>query len=86
MALELQVKVVLEDLPEPVDGGAGLLFAARQRELRELAAEAAGQGDDAAAVAVEQVAVDAGLVVKAVKVRSGDELDEVGVPRVVTRQ
>ena len=42
VALEFQVEVVLEDLPEPVDGGAGLLFAARQRELGKLAAQTAG--------------------------------------------
>ena len=42
VALELEVEVVLEDLAEPVDGGAGLLFAARQRELGELAAHTAG--------------------------------------------
>ena len=86
VALELQVEVVLEDLAEPVDGGAGLLFAARQRQLGELAAQAAGEGDDAAAVAVQQVAVDAGLVVEAVEVRAGDELDEVRIPRVVARK
>ena len=61
-------------------------LAARQRELGELAAQAAGEGDDAAAVAVQQVAVDAGLVVEAVEVRAGDELDEVRIPRVVARK
>ena len=76
--LELDVDVaVAEDLHEAVElllrvGGAALL-----QRFADAAGEAAGEGDEAVGVALEQLPVDARLVVVALEVAERGELDEV---------
>ena len=82
--LNLDVGVVLaEDLDEPVEVGgrvAGPVFLER---LGDAAGETAGERDEPLGVGVEQLPVDARLVVVALEVTEGRELDQVGVTGVV---
>ena len=81
VVLELDEEVVAaEDVLEA--GGAARsasLLVARQQGLEHHAAEAAGGGDEPVVVALEQLPVDAGLVVVALEVGGRRELHEVAV-------
>ena len=78
--LELDVDVVAaEDLLEPVELGLGVGGAALLERLADAAGEAAGERDQPRAVALEQLPVDARLVVVALEVAERRELDQVPV-------
>ena len=82
--LHLDVDGVLaEDLPEPVELGGGVVLAVLLERLADLPGEAAGERDQAVAVRLEQLPVDARLVVVALEVAERGELDQVRVARVV---
>ena len=85
--LELDVDVVAaEDLRQPVELGLGVLRPALLERLADAAREAAGERDQARRVALEQLPVDARLVVVALEVAEARELDQVAVARVVGRE
>ena len=78
--LQLDVDVLApEDLHEPVELLAGARRVARQERLAGAAGEAAGERDDAVGVLLEQLVVDARLVVVALEVAERAELDQVVV-------
>ena len=69
----------------PAFSSAPSLVALQQR-LQHVAAEAAGGGDEALVVPLEQLPVDPGLVVVALEEGPAGELDEVAVAGVVLGQ
>ena len=78
--LDLDVRrVAAEDLREPVEVGGGVLRAALLERLADTAREAPRQRHDALRVPLEQLPVDARLVVVALEVAERGELDEVAV-------
>ena len=82
--LHLDVDGVLaEDLPEPVELGGGVVLAVLLERLADLPGETAGERDQPVAVRLEQLPVDARLVVVALEVAERGELDQVRVARVV---
>ena len=67
--LDLDVRrVAAEDLDEPVEVGARVLRATLRERARDAAREAAGERDDALRVTLEELPVDARLVVVALEV------------------
>ncbi len=85
--LELDVgRVAAEDLREPVEVGLCIARAVLHERARDAPAEAAGEGEHALRMALEQLPVDAGLVVVALEVAERAELDEVAVADVVRRE
>ena len=78
--LELDVGVVApEHCRQPVEVGGGVLGPALLERLADAAGEAAGERDQAARVALEQLPVDARLRVVALEVAERAELDQVRV-------
>ena len=78
--LDLDVRrVAAEDLHEAVEIAGRVLRAALRERARDAAREAAGERDDALRVALEELPVDARLVVVALEVAERRELDEVRV-------
>ena len=85
--LDLDVRrVAPEDLDEPVEVGARVARAVLRERPRDAAGEAAGERDDALRVPLEQLPVDARLVVVALEVAERRELDEVRVALVRLRE
>ena len=85
--LELDVDLVAaEDLLEPVELGLGVGGAALLERLADAAGEAAGERDQSRAVGLEELPVDARLVVVALEVAERREADEVRVALVRLRQ
>ena len=82
--LQLDVRVVrAEDLRQPVELGLGVAVAALGERPRDAAGEAAREGDHPRREALEQLPVDARLVVVALEVAERAELDQVRVAGVV---
>ena len=78
--LDLDVRrVAAEDLREPVEIGGGVLPAAFLERLADATREATRQRDDPLRVPLEELPVDARLVVVALEVAERRELDEVAV-------
>ncbi len=78
--LELDVRrVAAEDLREPVEVGASVVATPLRESARDAARETSREGDDALRVTLEQLPVDARLVVVALEVAERRELDEVRV-------
>ena len=87
VVLELDEEVVApEDLLEAAGLLERLVEAVGEQALEHVAAEAAGGGDDAAAVLGEQLPVDLRLAVVALEERPRRQLDEVPVALVRLRQ
>ncbi len=87
VVLHFEVEVAFaEDLQEVARGGLGFLLLVADDLLVDLALEAGRQADEPLAVLAEQLLVDAGLVVEALEVGRRGELQEVPVPRLVSRQ
>src|SRR6266511_1568070 len=85
--LQLDVGVVAaEDLREPVEVGGRVLRAALLERLRHAAGETAGERDQPRRVRLEQLPVDARLVVVALEEAEARELDQVPVAGVVGRE
>ena len=79
--LDLDVEVLpAEDLDHQIHLLAGGGLVALHDRLVDAARQAAAQRDQTARVLLEQVEVDARLVVVALEIAEGDELDEVVVP------
>ena len=76
-------RVAAEDLGEAVEVGARVVGPVLLERLADAAGEAAGERDQALRVALEQLPVDAGLVVVALEVAGRGELDQVRVAGVV---
>ena len=82
--LQLDVDVVApEDLSEPVELGLRVGGPVLLERLADAPGEAAGEGDHAGRVPLEQLPVDARLVVVALEVAEARELDQVRVAGVV---
>ena len=64
----------------------GVLKFAVTQQLGDLAGQAGGQGDEAAAVLLQEREVDAGLDVKALCPAHGDHVGEVAVPLLILTQ
>ncbi|MNX99872.1 hypothetical protein D3C86_1323420 [compost metagenome] len=77
VVLDLQVEVVTEGLLVPARARLGLLVAAMHDVLGDLATQASRQCDQAFGVRGDGVLVDARLVVEALHVAQGVELDQV---------
>ena len=75
-----------EDVAVVVRQALGVVVAVRQQRFVDVAAQAGGQGDQALGVPGEKVLVDARLVVEAVEVAGGDQLDQVAVALLVFAQ
>ena len=87
VVLQLQVEIFrAERLLEPVHRVASLVQLVLEDRLRDFAGEAAGKDDQTLLVRGEQFLVNARLVVIAIEVRGGGELDEVLVAGLVLRQ
>ena len=71
--------VAAEDLGEPVEVGARVVSPALRERARDAPGEAAGESDDALRMALEELPVDARLVVVALEVAERGEPDEVRV-------
>ena len=69
MVLQLDIEVVPEHAVQPFAQTLGVVIAAVQQGLRDIAGEAGGQADEPFRVRFEQVVVDARLVIKAVDER-----------------
>ena len=79
--LDLDVEVLLaEDLNHQVHLRTGGTLVAAHDRLVDAAGQAAAEGDQALRVLLQQVEVDARLVVVALEVAEGDQLDQVVVP------
>src|SRR5205085_7962018 len=78
--------VLAEHFLIPPRGLAGLDGLTRADLPRDLAVETAGEHDEAVGMLREQLAVHARLVVEALEVRLGHELDQVLVPGVIPDQ
>ena len=85
VALNFQEEV-REALSEPADGCAGVVQPALGDEARYLRRGAAGERDEPLGVALQQLAVNAGLVVEPLQVRQGDQLYQVLVAGVALGQ
>ena len=82
--LQLDVRVVApEDLREAVEVGLGVGRPVLDERLRDPAAETAGEREHPLRVTLEQLPVDARLVVVALEVAERAELDQVAVADVV---
>ena len=68
-----------EDVLEPAGQRLGPDAVVGEQRLEDDAAEAAGRGDQALVVALEQLPVDAGLVVVALEVGGRRQLEQVAV-------
>jgi hypothetical protein len=80
VVLQLDEEVVLaEDVLEPGGQGLGLRPVVGQQGLEHHAAQAAGGGDQALVVALEQLPVEPGLVVVALEVGGRGQLQQVAV-------
>ena len=80
VVLQLDEQVVLaEDLLQPAGLGERALLVALQQRLQDVAAEAAGGGDEPVVVLLEQLPVDLRLVVVALEEGEAGQLDEVAV-------
>ncbi len=87
VVLELEKEVALaEDVAVLARQAAGLLPVVHLERLRDLAAEAGREADQALGVAGQQLAVDARLVVVALEVGVGEEPVQVAVPDEVLRE
>ena len=87
VVLELEVIVVRpERLLEPVDGVARLLELALGDQRRHLAGETTGERDEAVLVRGKEFLVDARLVVHALEMGGGDQLDEILVADLILRE
>ena len=85
--LDLDVGLVApEDLDEPVEVGGGVGGAVLLERLADAAGEAAGKDDEPLRVPLEQLPVDARLVVVALEVAERGELDQVRVALVGLRE
>ena len=85
--LELDVDLVAaEDLLEPVELGLGVVAAALLERLAHAAGEAARERDQPGAVRLEELPVDARLVVVALEIAERREADEVRVALVRLRE
>ncbi len=87
--LDLDVRAVLaEDLHEPVEVGGRVLRPVLLERLGDAAGQAARERDQAGRVPLEQLPVDARLVVVALEVAGRGELDQVAVAlvRLATRR
>ena len=85
--LQLDVGVVAaEHLRQPVELVVGVAGAALLERLRNATGQAAGQRDQACLVPLEQLPVDARLVVVALEIAEARELDQVRVALVVARE
>ena len=85
--LDLDVgRVAAEDLNEAVEVGARVARPVLRERARDAPREAAGERDDALRVPLEQLPVDARLVVVALEVAERGELDEVRVALVRLRE
>ena len=71
--------VAAVDLREPVEILPGVVAAALGERLRDAPGEAPGERDEASRVALEQLPVDARLVVVPLEIAEGAELDQVRV-------
>ncbi len=72
-----EVVFAAEDLDEATAGLAGLVHAVVEEMLRDEGGEAAGEADEALGVFGEGVEIGAGLVVEALEMGVGDELEEI---------
>ena len=87
VVLQFEVKILrAEGLLEPVNRLARLGQLVLQDGLGNLAGQAAGKRDEAVLVRGEQFLVDARLVIIALQMRGGGELDEVFVAGFVLRE
>ena len=85
--LQLDVDgVAAEDLREPVELAGGVGGPVLLDRLRDAARHAAGERDHALGVPLEQLEVDARLVVVALEVAERGELDQVPVADLVLRE
>ena len=85
--LQLDVgRVAPEDLHEPVEILARVLRPVLDERARDASRQASGQRDDALRVTLEQLPVDARLVVVALEIAERGELDEVRVALVRLRE
>jgi hypothetical protein len=83
VVLDLQVEAVLEDGAELLGRGVSLVALAGHDAVRDLAAEAARERDDAAVQVAQQLLVDARLVVEAFLEARRNETAEVSIAVVV---
>ncbi|CAB4851354.1 unannotated protein [freshwater metagenome] len=72
-----EVVVLAEDVPEVRGCGERAIVVARLQPAVDLARGASGRADDSLAVGLEQVAVDPGLAVEALKARQAREAEQV---------
>ena len=79
VTLQLEVEVV-ERVAVPQSSLAGVVHAAFQQELRHLRGGTAGEGDEARAVEPQQLLVHPGLVVEALQVGPGCEVEQIAIP------
>ncbi|KAF5035124.1 hypothetical protein DSECCO2_588920 [anaerobic digester metagenome] len=79
VGLELEIEAVRKERHVLPGHGHGLVLALPQQLLVDLALEAGGQGNEALAVFAEQFLVHARLVVEALGVAAGHELEQVVV-------
>ena len=87
VVLQLDEQVVApEDVLQPAGLLQRALLVALQQRLQDVAAEAAGGGDEALVVLREQLPVEARLVVVALEEGPAGELDQVAVADVVLGQ
>src|SRR4029078_1704870 len=75
-----------EDRRQAIELAFGVVGAAFLERLADATGETAGEADHPRAVRVEQLPVDAGLVVVALQVAEARELDQVRVALVVLRE
>ena len=83
VALYLEVEVLAEGVPQLQRAALGLVIAAGDYLLRDVARKAAGEADQALRVLIEQRPVYARLDVEALYKAHGDEVAEVAVARLV---
>ena len=87
MVLQFEIKIVrAERLLEPVHRVARLVQLVFEDPFRDFAGQAAGHRDQAFLVRGQHFLVDARLVIIALQVRGGGQLDEVFVAGLVLRQ
>ena len=66
--------------------GLGVVIAAFQQHFGQIAAQTGGQADQPLGVLLQQVVVDAGLIIEALGKTGADQLDEILIARVVFAQ
>ena len=87
VVLELEIEVSRpEGLLEEIDRVPGALQVVLQDGLGDLAGEASAEADEPLSMGGQQLLVDAGLVVVALEMRRGDQLDQVLVADLVPGQ